>query len=46
MVVFKNESNAARAKVIRSRGFSPNKCYWHESWETNMRKTNGWLSEL
>jgi perosamine synthetase len=40
MVVFKNESDAARAKVIRSHGFSPNKRYWHESWGTNMRMTN------
>jgi len=40
MVVFKNESDAARAKVIRSHGFSPNKRYWHETWGTNMRMTN------
>ena len=40
MVVFKNESNASKAKVIRSHGFNPNKRYWHDSWGTNMRITN------
>lgn len=40
MVVFKNKTDATRAKLIRSHGFSPNKRYWHESWGTNMRMTN------